>query len=693
VAPVISPVLANALWWHDRGVSVLPLPFGEKKPTYRWGQLAYTRLQRDHVIELFPPRTNLAAITGRVSGNLAVIDCDTNAAWKHFYQRCLDQGLPVLVTRTSRGGHFLFRLADGVLENATYGMTRDGEFQRDAARAALDVLGHDKLVVLPPSLNAAKGTWYTWHPAATEHATPPADDIPVWTLDDLAAILPGVQLAVDRAKPSSGKSYGQVALEDEAQRVASAQRGSRNTTLNDAAFAIGQLVAGGEINRIDAETVLAQAAIAAGLKPSEAHATTRSGLDAGERHPRRRPQEHVGYGMTREREALLAWCAIFDWVTLGRKAASVRAVAEAMAQRAGTATGSSWRASTRELAELARLSAKTVTGCLAELVHAGAVVRSGRDARSGAALWSLGVAAKQGYASLRGVGYAATNAHSDVSGTTGDAAEAGVTAAAKDRAADLPEFTTLTTLGSSSVVITGKNRGKNGERREHLYADHHVPETSDAAERGAMGKTGWRVWRWLIAENAPRKTRDIAEALGLTYKQVDHALRRVQKLSPADYLLTERLKDGWIARPLSAWALQQYVAGHAEAQTAGRGEARQQLHEAERARRLFADILVHVRRWANSGYAMHIRAMIGTLLPAPDLVREGRDVADPDVSEAGTDGTSATDGTSLLGGKKPSLIRDVADPGTLTRKPAARGAPQHAPDSDQLVRHKKRGAA
>lgn len=647
-APIVSPVLANALWWHDRGVSVLPLPYGEKKPTYRWGQLAYTRLQRDHVIELFPPRTNLAAITGRVSGNLAVIDCDTNAAWRHFYQRCLDQGLPVLVTRTSRGGHFLFRLADGVLENATYGMTRDGEFQRDAARAALDVLGHDKLVVLPPSLNAAKGTWYTWHPAATEHATPPADDIPVWTLDDLAAILPGVQLAVDRAKPSSGKSYGQVALEDEAQRVASAQRGSRNTTLNDAAFAIGQLVAGGEINRIDAETVLAQAAIAAGLKPSEAHATTRSGLDAGERHPRRRPQDHVGYGMTREREALLAWCAIFDWVTLGRKAASVRAVAEAMAQRAGTATGSSWRASTRELAELARLSAKTVTGCLAELVHAGAVVRSGRDARSGAALWSLGVAAA---------------------------------AAAKDRAADLPEFTTLTTLGSSSVVITGKNRGKNGERREHLYTDHHVPETSDAAERGAMGKTGWRVWRWLIAENAPRKTRDIAEALGLTYKQVDHALRRVQKLSPADYLLTERLKDGWIARPLSAWALQQYVAGHAEAQTAGRGEARQQLHEAERARRLFADILVHVRRWANSGYDMHIRAMIGTLLPAPDLVREGRDVADPDVSEAGTDGTSATDGTSLLGGKKPS------------RKPAARGAPQHAPDSDQLVRHKKRGVA
>lgn len=648
-APIVSPVLANALWWHDRGVSVLPLPYGEKKPTYRWGQLAYTRLQRDHVIELFPPRTNLAAITGRVSGNLAVIDCDTNAAWRHFYQRCLDQGLPVLVTRTSRGGHFLFRLADGVLENATYGMTRDGEFQRDAARAALDVLGHDKLVVLPPSLNAAKGTWYTWHPAATEHATPPADDIPVWTLDDLAAILPGVQLAVDRAKPSSGKSYGQVALEDEAQRVASAQRGSRNTTLNDAAFAIGQLVAGGEINRIDAETVLAQAAIAAGLKPSEAHATTRSGLDAGERHPRRRPQDHVGYGMTREREALLAWCAIFDWVTLGRKAASVRAVAEAMAQRAGTATGSSWRASTRELAELARLSAKTVTGCLAELVHAGAVVRSGRDARSGAALWSLGVAA--------------------------------AAAAAKDRAADLPEFTTLTTLGSSSVVITGKNRGKNGERREHLYTDHHVPETSDAAERGAMGKTGWRVWRWLIAETAPRKTRDIAEALGLTYKQVDHALRRVQKLSPADYLLTERLKDGWIARPLSAWALQQYVAGHAEAQTAGRGEARQQLHEAERARRLFADILVHVRRWANSGYDMHIRAMIGTLLPAPDLVREGRDVADPDVSEAGTDGTSATDGTSLLGGKKPS------------RKPAARGAPQHAPDSDQLVRHKKRGAA
>ncbi|MDX3101101.1 bifunctional DNA primase/polymerase [Nonomuraea angiospora] len=81
--------------------------------------------------------------------------------------------------------------------------------------------------------------------------------------------------------------YALAALRGEIQRVLDAVSGTRNTTLNLAAFALGQLVAVGLLPRALAETCLLNAAEATGLDLREAFTTIRSGLDSGLRRPRR----------------------------------------------------------------------------------------------------------------------------------------------------------------------------------------------------------------------------------------------------------------------------------------------------------------------------------------------------------------------------------------------------------------------
>ncbi|HLF40202.1 MAG TPA: hypothetical protein VI854_01880 [Acidimicrobiia bacterium] len=65
--------------------------------------------------------------------------------------------------------------------------------------------------------------------------------------------------------------------------------GDRNNRLNRAAFCLGMLVAGGELDHTLVEDELLDAALDTGLPEEEARASVRSGLTAGLHEPRRRP--------------------------------------------------------------------------------------------------------------------------------------------------------------------------------------------------------------------------------------------------------------------------------------------------------------------------------------------------------------------------------------------------------------------
>jgi hypothetical protein len=79
--------------------------------------------------------------------------------------------------------------------------------------------------------------------------------------------------------------YARAALTAESERVAAAPVGTRNDTLNRAAFALGRLVGAGLLDQGDVVRELDAAARRRGLGRAEIRRTIRSGLTAGRRSP------------------------------------------------------------------------------------------------------------------------------------------------------------------------------------------------------------------------------------------------------------------------------------------------------------------------------------------------------------------------------------------------------------------------
>ncbi|MFM9957267.1 MAG: DUF3987 domain-containing protein [Phycisphaerales bacterium] len=86
--------------------------------------------------------------------------------------------------------------------------------------------------------------------------------------------------------PHGGGKYGREALRREAEMVATTPEGGRNDALNRAAFNVGTLIGGGEVDRADAESELLTAARSCGLPDEEARRTIASGIASGMKHPR-----------------------------------------------------------------------------------------------------------------------------------------------------------------------------------------------------------------------------------------------------------------------------------------------------------------------------------------------------------------------------------------------------------------------
>ena len=107
--------------------------------------------------------------------------------------------------------------------------------------------------------------------------------------DGLAVELAGPAAAGCRLparRPPGRAGTGGAALRDETRLVATARPGTRNDTLNRAAFCLGQLVAAGFLPPLAVVSALAGSAERAGLPADEARRTIRSGLAAGARRPR-----------------------------------------------------------------------------------------------------------------------------------------------------------------------------------------------------------------------------------------------------------------------------------------------------------------------------------------------------------------------------------------------------------------------
>lgn len=220
------------------------------------------------------PDANVAVLTGAASG-LVVIDVDR----RHGGDRTLEE----LVARHGRLPRTAtVQTGDGVHLYFAHPGTRVTNDSGQRFGRGLDVRGDGGYVLAPPSLHVSGRKYLRLE--RMNFIAP----LPQWMIEELTherVVAP----SPDRLTPhinGDPSRWARAALEGEVRRVCSAVEGSRNVTLNRAAFSLGQIVAGGSLDRTTVADTLADAARRVGLSDREAALTIRSGLDAGSRTPR-----------------------------------------------------------------------------------------------------------------------------------------------------------------------------------------------------------------------------------------------------------------------------------------------------------------------------------------------------------------------------------------------------------------------
>ena len=216
------------------------------------------------------PDANVAVATGGAT-RLLVVDVDRTTGGAASWIRLVRGHAPIqtLTAVTGGGGrHFYYRLPGGLtLGNS---VARLGE--------GIDTRSDGGYVIAPPSRHPS-GQPYRWlHRDRIETA-------PDWLTAALAA--PEVQRSAAPVDVAHLDRWVQAALDQEAQRVADAPVGTRNATLNRAAYKLGQLAGAGMISDDCVRTHLGASATRAGLQQREIERTITSGLTAGRATPRR----------------------------------------------------------------------------------------------------------------------------------------------------------------------------------------------------------------------------------------------------------------------------------------------------------------------------------------------------------------------------------------------------------------------
>lgn len=220
---------------------------------------------------------NLGLVTGTPSG-VAVIDVDVTAdkagdvnLERYEAERPEGPLPPTLTVRTGSGGLHLI-----------YAVPQDCHVGNSAGQwlPGVDVRGDGGYSVWPPSRHHS-GRHYTLVEGRPAVPAPLPDDV-------LQELRRGGGREQGRRKKlaqlrsvANPTAYADAALESAARKLALTPQGSRNVTLNNAAYGLGMMVG---LRMISLDTVagtLGRAAVVAGLAEGRVRATLRSGLVSG----------------------------------------------------------------------------------------------------------------------------------------------------------------------------------------------------------------------------------------------------------------------------------------------------------------------------------------------------------------------------------------------------------------------------
>lgn len=292
-----------------RGFSVVPVPYREKGPKLtNWNRL---RLAEADLPRYFNGRpSNLGILWGAASGGCVDVDLDHPLA-----RELAAQFLPPTDCTFGREGapasHWVYRLQSSPVRNVKIARRAEDMPEGDDEGTIVELRGDLLQTVAPGSTHKETGEAIRWdsdgEPAEVDpddlvravyalanavlaELGEPLQKCPTNERRSLVTVTSESATRTYTTRPTGVAKYVLAALDREAEAVASAAKGTRNNTLNDAAFACGQLVHAGVISEHDVEARLLDAAAACGLVADDGEravlATIRSGLEAGKRNPR-----------------------------------------------------------------------------------------------------------------------------------------------------------------------------------------------------------------------------------------------------------------------------------------------------------------------------------------------------------------------------------------------------------------------
>lgn len=250
---------------------VFPLVPNNKEPAVKaWRSAATRSLTQIAKWWQYKP-WNIGVATGRGS-NLVVVDLDGPDA----IQWSKDTKLPrTRFVRTGKGCHLYYLYPEG-----------DFDIRNSASKLAdfVDIRGNGGYVVAPPSIHP-NGSVYAWANPKT-----PLVPFPLALAERLhrEPIPPVPEDFVPRTTEGTSP-YGKAVLSNLVDEVRSCPIGARNDTLNRVSFIAGQFVAGGEIERLDAEESLTTSGLSVGLSRTEARNVVSRAMNDASAAPKRAP--------------------------------------------------------------------------------------------------------------------------------------------------------------------------------------------------------------------------------------------------------------------------------------------------------------------------------------------------------------------------------------------------------------------
>src|SRR5680860_83455 len=294
-----------AIRYQRLGFNVVPTT-KEKHPIGSW-KAAQEERQEETAVAGMTWDAGVAAVCGPVSGDLLAIDIDKAENDAVCYAALQAMGLPRdypwTVQTPGQGFHIWVRCPAAELEQHLDGK---GKLIGDLPGCKqVELRWTGCIAVLPPSL----------HPNGNRYAFWNGDGIP-----DEPPTMRGAQAVLAAASWRGGKStnavtepdadvdppaedadaesrsenYLQAALAGETEKVATAYEGTRNDTLNAAAFALGQLHTEG-LTKEQVYDALRDAATRAGLAQREIGSTFESGWEDGKAKPRSAVEQLSSY--------------------------------------------------------------------------------------------------------------------------------------------------------------------------------------------------------------------------------------------------------------------------------------------------------------------------------------------------------------------------------------------------------------